>query len=52
MRRRASTVLGLLREGGLRPRIHAAHPLAGAPAAHRAIERREAAGKVLLLPSR
>jgi NADPH2:quinone reductase len=52
MRRRASAVLGLLREGGLRPRIHAAHPLAGAPAAHRAIERREAAGKVLLLPSR
>ncbi|MEV5573161.1 quinone oxidoreductase [Spirillospora sp. NPDC052269] len=49
--RRAAAVLGLVREGALRPRIHGVHPLADAPAAHRAVESREAAGKVLLSPT-
>ncbi|MBT2212823.1 quinone oxidoreductase [Actinomadura sp. NEAU-AAG7] len=48
-RRRAAAVLGMV--GELRPRVHAAHPLAEAPAAHRAIESREAAGKVLIRPA-
>ena len=52
MRRRAEVVFQLVREGGLRPRIHGVHPLTDVSAAHRAIESRTAAGKVLLVPSR
>ncbi|WP_026413639.1 quinone oxidoreductase family protein [Actinomadura oligospora] len=49
-RRRAAAVLGMVGEGTLRPRIHGVHPLTDAAAAHRAVESREAAGKVLLVP--
>ncbi|MFC5183317.1 quinone oxidoreductase family protein [Actinomadura harenae] len=51
VRRRAAAVLGLVREGTLRPRVHGVHALEDAPAAHRAVESREAAGKVLLSPA-
>jgi NADPH2:quinone reductase len=47
---RASAVLGAIATGDLRVRIGARFPLAEAAAAHRALESRATAGKVLLLP--
>ena len=43
-------VFSLVVEGGLRPVIHAAFPLAEAAEAHRVMERREHFGKLLLVP--
>ncbi|HLK11455.1 MAG TPA: quinone oxidoreductase [Candidatus Binatia bacterium] len=47
---RAGAVLGAVRAGRLRVRVGARHRLAEAPAAHRALEGRATAGKILLLP--
>ncbi|HEX4438960.1 MAG TPA: quinone oxidoreductase [Thermoanaerobaculia bacterium] len=47
---RANEVLGWVRDGTLRVRIDREVPLADAAAAHRALEARETAGKVLLIP--
>jgi NADPH:quinone reductase len=47
---RAGDVLGWIAEGTLSPRIDRAVPLADAAAAHRALEGRETAGKILLIP--
>src|SRR6059036_4001155 len=47
---RAGAVLGAVAAGRLRVRIGARFPLAEAAAAHRALEGRATAGKVLLLP--
>ncbi|MCI0635836.1 MAG: zinc-binding dehydrogenase [Actinobacteria bacterium] len=43
-------VMNLIAEGKLRPRIHAALPLAEASEAHRILENREHFGKVVLTP--
>jgi NADPH:quinone reductase len=48
--RRAGEVLGAVRSGALRVRIDTAYPLAGAAEAHRALEGRRTAGKLLLVP--
>ena len=47
---RAGEVLGWVEDGTLRVRIDREVPLADAAAAHRALEARETAGKVLLIP--
>ena len=47
---RAGEVLGWVRDGTLRVRVDREVPLADAAAAHRALEARETAGKVLLIP--
>ncbi len=47
---RAQEVLGWIRAGTLKLRIGREFPLAQAAAAHRALEGRETAGKVLLIP--
>jgi NADPH2:quinone reductase len=47
---RASDVLGWVKDGSLRVRIDREVPLADAAAAHRALEGRETAGKILLVP--
>jgi NADPH2:quinone reductase len=47
---RAGDVLGAAAAGRLRVRIHRTYPLADAAEAHRALEGRQTAGKVLLLP--
>ncbi len=47
---RAGDVLGWVRDGKLKVRIDRTVPLAEAASAHRALEGRETAGKVLLLP--
>jgi NADPH2:quinone reductase len=47
---RANEVLGWVRDGKLKVRIDREVPLADAAAAHRALEGRETAGKVLLIP--
>lgn len=43
-------VMDLIAKGSLRPRVHAALPLADAPEGHRIIEEREHSGKVVLNP--
>ena len=48
--RRARDVLNWIAEGTLTVRLAGAFPLAQAAAAHRLLERREVAGKLLLLP--
>jgi NADPH:quinone reductase len=47
---RASEVLGWVQDGTLQVRVDREVPLADAAAAHRALEARETAGKVLLVP--
>jgi NADPH2:quinone reductase len=47
---RAGDVLGWVRDGSLKVRIDRAVPLAQAGDAHRALEERRTAGKVLLVP--
>jgi NADPH2:quinone reductase len=47
---RAGDVLGWVRDGSLKVRIDRAIPLAEAGDAHRALEERRTAGKVLLVP--
>ena len=47
---RAGEVLGWIADGSLRLRIDREFPLAEAAAAHRALEARQTAGKVLLVP--
>jgi NADPH2:quinone reductase len=47
---RAGDVLGWVASGKLHPRIERAYPLAEAAAAHRALEGRQTAGKLLLIP--
>jgi NADPH2:quinone reductase len=47
---RAGEVLGWVRDGSLKVRIDRELPLADAAAGHRALEARETAGKVLLIP--
>ena len=47
---RARDVLGWVKDGSLPLRIDRALPLAEAAAAHRALEARETAGKILLIP--
>jgi NADPH2:quinone reductase len=42
--------MDLIAEGKLRPRVHAALPLAEAAEAHRIVESREQFGKVVLNP--
>jgi NADPH2:quinone reductase len=48
--RRASDILGWMRDGSLDVRIGAEFPLDRAADAHRALEGRETTGKVLLVP--
>jgi NADPH:quinone reductase-like Zn-dependent oxidoreductase len=48
--RETNLVFALMAEGKLRPRIHAALPLSGAPEAHRILEQRLQSGKVVLQP--
>lgn len=50
LRQRSDEVLGWIRDGRLRLRIHQTWPLAEAEAAHRAIEGRTTSGKLLLIP--
>ncbi len=50
LERRASDVLGWVRDGRLTLRVGATFPLERAADAHRALEGRETTGKVLLLP--
>ena len=50
LERRAADVLGWIADGSLRLRIDREAPLADAAAAHRALEGRETAGKILLVP--
>jgi NADPH2:quinone reductase len=47
---RAGDVLGWIGSGKLHPRIERAYPLAEAAEAHRALEGRKTAGKLLLIP--
>ena len=47
---RAGDVLGWVASGALKPRIDRAYPLAEAADAHRALEGRQTAGKLLLIP--
>jgi NADPH2:quinone reductase len=47
---RAADILGWVRSGALAVRIHHAYPLAAAGDAHRELESRRSAGKLLLLP--
>ena len=47
---RSEAVLNWVVAGKLRVWIHKTYPLAEAPEAHRALERRETAGKLLLIP--
>ena len=47
---RAADVLGWVAEGWLDVRIHRAYPLAEAAEAHRALESRVTAGKVIVRP--
>jgi len=47
---RAGDVLGWIQSGALKLRIHGTYPLAEAAAAHRDLEGRKTAGKLLLLP--
>lgn len=47
---RANDILGWVREGRLRLRIHAEYPLSQAGQAHRDLESRRTSGKLLLLP--
>ncbi|GBD31953.1 Quinone oxidoreductase 1 [bacterium HR33] len=47
---RAGDVLGWVKEGRLRLRIHAEYPLSRAAEAHRDLEKRRTSGKLLLLP--
>lgn len=47
---RANDILGWVREGRLRLRIHAEYPLSQAAQAHRDLESRRTSGKLLLLP--
>ncbi|HVR22317.1 MAG TPA: quinone oxidoreductase [Candidatus Polarisedimenticolia bacterium] len=47
---RTRALFGLIREGKLKLRIARTYPLAGAPQAHRDMEARKAAGKLLLIP--
>ena len=47
---RAGDVLGWVASGKVKPRIERAYPLAEAAAAHRALEGRQTAGKLLLIP--
>ena len=47
---RSEAVLNWVVTGKLRVWIHKTYPLAEAPEAHRALERRETAGKLLLIP--
>lgn len=44
-------VIGLLREGRLRPRVGGVHAMSEAPAAHRAVQERTAAGKLIIVPA-
>jgi NADPH2:quinone reductase len=48
--RQTRAALAMAAAGRLRPFVGASFPLAGADAAHRAIERRETVGKTVLLP--
>ena len=48
---RAGEVLGWVRDGQLALRIHREYPLEGAAEAHRDLESRRTAGKLLLVPS-
>ncbi len=50
-RRDLSAVIGLAGEGRLAPRVGATFPLSQAVEAHRALESRTIAGKIVLLPS-
>jgi NADPH:quinone reductase len=50
LRQRSGDVLGWLADDTLRVRIGAEYPLARAADAHRALEGRQTAGKVLLIP--
>lgn len=50
LERRAGDVLRWVQEGKLKPRIDRTYPLKEAAQAHRALERRETAGKVILIP--
>jgi NADPH2:quinone reductase len=47
---RAGDVLGWVASGKLHPRIERTYPLSEAAAAHRALESRQTAGKLLLIP--
>lgn len=47
---RAGDVFGWIGEGRLKIRIHAAYPLSEAASAHRALEGRQTAGKIVLRP--
>jgi NADPH2:quinone reductase len=47
---RAGDILGWIRDGMLRLRIHAEFPLAAAAEAHRQLESRATTGKLILLP--
>jgi NADPH2:quinone reductase len=49
--RRAGSVLGWVADGTLRVRVHRTYPLEAAAAAHRDLESRATAGKLLLLPA-
>ena len=49
---RANTVLSAVADGGLAVRIHARYPLARADEAHRALESRTTAGKLILVIDR
>lgn len=50
LRARAGELFTWIREGKLKLRIHREYPLAGAAAAHRELESRASAGKLLLVP--
>ena len=47
---RAGDVLGWMASGELKMRVDRAYPLAEAAQAHRALEGRQTAGKLLLIP--
>lgn len=46
----ADKLLGLIRSGGLKVRIHASYKLEDAAQAHRDLEARKTTGKLLLIP--
>jgi NADPH2:quinone reductase len=50
LEKRSSDVLGMIAAGNLKLRIHKTYPLAEAEAAHRDLESRATAGKLLLIP--
>lgn len=47
---RAADVLGWVKDGLVKPRVHGEYPLADAARAHRDLESRATAGKLLLIP--